>query len=55
MPDNEAKSQMKMTGSDLKVVKESACTIKAPQMKKQWETHVLGDDFRTNKIVDGSN
>ena len=45
VPDNETKSQMKMSGSDLKVIKESACTIKAPQMKKQREKHVLGDDF----------
>jgi len=27
----------------------------APQMKNQWETHVLGDEFWTNQIVDGSN
>ena len=26
MPDNDAKSQMKMQGFDLKVVKDSACT-----------------------------
>ena len=45
MPDNEVKSQMKMKGSDLKVIKKGACTIKAPQMKKQREKHVLGDDF----------
>ena len=44
-PDNDAKSQTMMQGFDLKVIKESACTIKAPQKKKQREKHVLGDDF----------
>jgi len=40
MPDNEAKSQMKMTGSDLKVIKKSACTNKLHRQRTN-EKHMF--------------
>ena len=40
MPDKEAKSQMKMIGSDLKVIKKGACTIELHR-KRTNEKHMF--------------
>ena len=48
MPDNDARLWSK--GYQMECMHRQA-----PQMKKQGETHVLGNEFPTIEIVDGSN
>ena len=51
MPDNEAKSQMKMTGSDLKVIKKSACTDELHRWRTNEKHMFLEMNFEQIKLL----
>jgi len=51
MPDNDAKSQMMMQGFDLKVVKESACTIKLHRWRTNEKHTFLEMNFEQMKSL----
>ena len=54
MPDNDAKSQTMMQGFDLKVIKESACTVELHWWETNEKNKFLEMNFEPNEVVNGS-